>query len=119
MAYLNFPRQLRTALAPWRTANERAWALASCFTGLASTAFNVVGPGELVARFARHLGVERDDCGRIVSRIEETATLLAETRRALQAHQRAYDDRRRAAKRTPRRTPASRPFTVTPPRRAS
>ena len=27
VCYLNFPRQLRTALDPWRTTNERAWAL--------------------------------------------------------------------------------------------
>ncbi|MDO9022102.1 MAG: hypothetical protein Q8S73_12445 [Deltaproteobacteria bacterium] len=92
MGYLNFPRQLRTALAPWRTANRRAWAQTSCFAGLASAAFNVVGPGEVVERFAHHLGAERDEHGRI----EETAALLAETRRALEVHQRVYDDRRRA-----------------------
>lgn len=111
MGYLNLPRQLRTALDPWRTVNERAWALSSCFSALASTARYVVGPGDLVERFARRFGTRRDKHGRITTRIEETAALLSATRRALQAHQRAYDHRRRAAKRSPRRTPAPPPFT--------
>lgn len=54
--------------------------LDSCFIGLASTAQNVVGSGELVDRVAHHLGAELDARGRITTHIEETAALLAETR---------------------------------------